>query len=468
MFCAAACGDDGGPSGDEDAGPGRDAGRPRDTGTSPEDDAGPDVDAGGGETDAGMLPPLRDDALLPDWRWDEKAVHAIDSETLGAAFASMGYGPPAGTEIYAVRIVPGVGGPAYVLYEAGGGAFSQDFWPASTVKVLSSLGALEFVGTMGFTGAANVTWDSGFGDTLSAIYDRAIRVSSNIDYDRTIRCAGFDRFNETFLSPENGFPTTVIQRSYARVDVRNVPGMTITEGGRSAYVPARMGVGDFGCPTDGNCANLFELGEAIRRVMLEAEIPAEERFALAPSDVTGLHDALCNATPSFFAAGVPSATRICHKPGWVPYNDCLDHGLIETDTGERFLLAAAAPETEGRTDCVMLAPIAEHVIAALAGRPAAEGMTLQRDAGVPIVAQLDDGGTNAEGRRAYHFTVDAPGADRIEIFTDGYELGEATGGPRFELDYAYFGGGERLVTIRAWSGATQVGYRSFRAMITPP
>jgi hypothetical protein len=336
------------------------------------------------------------------------------------------------------------------------------------VKVLAALGALEFVGGYGFTGAANVTWDSGFGDTLSAIYDRAIRVSSNIDYDRTIRVSGFDWFNETFLSAENGFPTTVIQRSYSGVGVRNVPGLTITEAGRTEYIPARMGTGDFGCPTDGNCADLFELTEGIRRVILEAEIPAEDRFALDPSDVAGLTDALCGATPSFFAAGVPDATRICHKPGWVPYNDCLDHGVIETASGERFLLAASAPETEGRTDCLMLAPIAEHVIAALAGRPADEGMTLQRDAGVPIVAQLDDLGTDGGGRRAYHFTVDAPGADRIEIFTDGYELGEATGGPRFELDYAYYGGGERMVTVRAWAGAAQVGYRSFRAMITPP
>jgi hypothetical protein len=471
LLCTAGCGDDGSPSGDRDGSvtPGEDAGDAREDGDVPDRDAGrSNDDAGTGEPDAG-LPPIRDDALLPDWSWYEKARRAIDSDTLATALtASL----PAESEVYAARIVEGAGGElGYVMYEAGGGAFSQGFWPASTVKVLAALGALEYVGTMGFTGAANVTFDTGFGDDLSAIVDRAIRVSSNIDYDRTVRVAGFDRFNETFLSAERGFPTTVIQRSYSGVGVRWTPGITLTEGAMSAYVPERTAAGTFDCPDDGNCASLFELSEAVRRVVLDAEVPDDERFPIDPADVVRVNDALCGATPSFFATGADAAlgggTRICHKPGWVPWNDCLDHGLVESAAGERFLLAVAAPETEGRSDCRMLSPVAELALGALSGR--SDGMQLQRDAGVPIRVQLDDLGTNPEGMRAYQITVDAAGADRVELFTDHWPIGEAGGGgPRFVVDYAYLGGGERLMVVRAWSGATQVGYRSLRVMIVPP
>jgi hypothetical protein len=451
---------DGGEVPREDGGPGGE-----DAGTPPEDGGGP------GDPDAGPLPPLRDDALFPDWTWHEKAQRAIDSDSLATALTAE---LPPGTEVYAARIIAGAGGElGYVLYEAGGGAFTRDFWPASTVKVLAALGSLEYVQAMGFTGAVHVTFDTGFNDDLSAIADRSIRVSSNIDYDRTVRVAGFDAFNETFLSAERGFPTTVIQRGYSGIGIRYTPGITLDEAGRTAYVPERNATGSYDCPDDGNCAPLFELTEAVRRVVLHDEIPLDERFLIAPADVTRVNDALCGATPSFFAVGAEAAlgagTRICHKPGWVPYNDCLDHGVIESPAGQRFLLAVAAPETEGRTDCAMLSPIAESALRSLAALSDADGMQLQREAGVPLVIQLDDGGRTPEGRRAYRITVDAPLADRVELFTDRWPIGEASGpGPRFVVDYEYLGGGERLVVARAWSGATQIGYRSIRAMITPP
>lgn len=473
----AACGDDDGVTPPEDAGAsGRDASSPQDGG-EPRDAASVDdaetvrLDAGA-PPDAGTLPPLRDDALLPEWRWDEKAAHVMDSSALDAAWSTRGYSLPPSSELYAARIIDGVDGPAYVLYDAGGGAFSQDFWPASTVKLLSTLGALDFMSTLGFTGAATVTFDSGFSDVVSSIYDRAIRVSSNIDYVRTFRIAGFDLFNTGFLSPENGFPTTIIQRSYVSgVSVRTVPGFTLDEAGRSMYVAARSSSATYGCPVDGNCADLFELTEGVRRVMLHDELPATERFSLAPADLAGVQDALCGADPSFFRAGVDTTlgpgARICHKPGWVPDNDCLDHGLVEDETsGERYLLAASTPVGAALSECDLLAGMASSTITAL--RAATSGTPLQHDAGVSITVQLDDHGSTA-GLRAYTITLDAPGADRVELFVDSYALGEPGGlGPRFSLDYSFSTGGERLLVVRAWSGATQIGYRALRVAIAAP
>ncbi len=258
----------------------------------------------------------------------------------------MGYTPPAGTEAYAALVQENALGLAYAYFDYGGGAFAQSFWPASTVKLLSSLAALDWVGSQGFSGAATVKWDSGFSDTVNAIVDRAIRISSNEDYDRTIRIAGFDQLNAVWLSPERGFPETTIKAAYAGFEVKNPPGYTLTEGGNVKVIPPRAATGSYPCASGkNNCANLFELTEAVRRVVLRELIPAGERFDLAPADLIVLDDALCKATPSFFAKGVSAAlgpgASICHKPGWVPGSDSLDHGVIEAADGRRFLLAAA-------------------------------------------------------------------------------------------------------------------------------
>jgi hypothetical protein len=428
---------------------------------------GPDAD-----DDAG-LPPLRDDALLPEWTWEEKARRAVDRWTLPPAYAAAGTLPPAGTEAYAARVVVGVEGPAYVLYESGGGAFVQDFWPASTVKLLAAIGALEFARTLGFTGDAVVAFETGFSDRLRNICDRALVVSSNVDYDRTMQIAGFDRINTEVLTAARGFPTTVLQRSYTGDGVRISPAMTLSEGSRSRSVAERTGTGDYGCgDRDGNCADLFELTEAVRRIVLDAEIPPVERFDLDPADVAALAGMLCRPETSFFLDGVVAALggepRICHKTGSVWSDDYLDHGLVEDPrTGRRVLLAAAVPDQGGDDPSrAALAALAERILRTLAPRD--DGLPLQRDAGIPIVVQLDDLGS-ADGRRRCGITVEAFGADRVDLFTDGWRLGEVAGiGPRFAFEYAYSAGGERLFSVRASRGGVPVGFRALRVRIEPP
>ena len=435
-------------------------------------DADADEDADAGET---TLPPLRDDALDPDFRWDEKARRLLDRGSLAARLAAAGYTLPAGTEVYAARIIDGLEGPAYLLHEAGDGAFSAAFWPASTVKVLAALGALDFVGTLGFTGAATITFDTGFVDRLRNIIDRAIRVSSNEDYDWTVRVAGFDRLNDEFLTPERGFPTVVIQRSYTGTGVRHSPGMVLAEGGREATVPPRDGIVADRCPPrDGNCANLFELVEAIRRLALDAELPASHRLELAPADIDAMLDALCGSSSSYMRPGAErvfgAGVRVCNKTGTVIGDDYLDTGLVEDGvTGDRFLLAFAVPEQGSySTSTVAAQTVGERVLVALATLPV-DGLALQPDAGLPLTVQLDDHGTTGASRRAYTLTIEAPGADRVELFTDGWPIGEAAGpGPRFTVDYAYSSGGDRLLVVRAFRSGALVGYRSMAVHITPP
>ncbi|MBN1769912.1 MAG: hypothetical protein JXB32_01525 [Deltaproteobacteria bacterium] len=438
------------------------------------DEAAADVvmeatDAGAAVEDASsVLPALRDDAAEPGWRWDRKARRVIDRDTLPAAFRRAGYDLPAGAAVYAVRIVPGVEGPAYVLYQAGLGAFSRDFWPASTVKLLAALAALEYVRELGFTGAARVTFDPETADSLRAIVDRSIRVSSNSDYDLTLLLAGVDRLNREFLTAARGFPTTVLQRSYMGLGVPDSPECTLEHGGRSVVVPARRARDDYGCLDGGNCASLFELTEALRRLVLHDELPAAERFDLDDGDRTALLDALCVADSSPFLDGavrvLGTPPRICHKTGSVGGRDFLDHALLEDPaSGERWLLAASVPDQGGGTKSkAALGDLAERVLRALRGRRG--GFALQPDAGIPLVVQLDRTG---RGRRAsVTLTVDAPGADAVELFLDGRPFGDAVPEDgRFVLRPARTPRDDHLLTVVAARAGAPIGHRSSRLSV---
>ncbi|MBI5488689.1 MAG: hypothetical protein HY905_15250 [Deltaproteobacteria bacterium] len=419
-------------------------------------------------------PALRDDAVEPDWSWERKARRVIDRTTLAAAVRKVPFELPEGFAVYAARIVPGVGGPAYVLYQAGTGAFTQEFWPASTVKVLAALGALDFVHSLGLTGAAQVAFDSGATDTLRAIIDRAIRVSSNEDYDLTVLVAGLDRLNQEFLTAERGFPTTVLERSYGGGSVRSSPGMTLTEGERTERVGARRGRASYGCPDNGNCADLFELTEAIRRVVLRAEIPEAERFELDASDLAALDDALCNADSSSFLDGARAAfgvePRICHKTGSSREDEALDHGLIEDPaTGARYLLAAEIPgEGDIPEARERLSALAEQVLRALAKQHG--GLMLQPDAGVPLVVQVDraeSGGRRRGGR--WVLTIDAPCADELAVWVDGRKSEAAAGeGSRFTVETRATPPGDHLVIVVASREGVRIGYRSLRVRFGAP
>jgi hypothetical protein len=143
--------------------------------------------------------------------------------------------------------------------------------------------------------------------------------------------------------------------------------MTVTEGGRQTVIPARSSTADYGCPDAGNCADLFELVDSVRRLVLDAELPAVERFPIDARDVAGLTEALGGAD-GFITSGATGAlgsgTVVYDKPGWVSDLDCVDVGLVVSATGERFLLGVTAPD-DG-SGCDVVAGIAREVLDLLA------------------------------------------------------------------------------------------------------
>ena len=283
---------------------------------------------------------------------------------LEPALAALGYRLPPGAHVYAAKVGKDASGLTYDDYQTGGGALAADFWPASSLKVLAAVGALEFVGKQGFTGAAMVTFGRGAPQTLRSVYDAAIRVSSNGDYDRLVELAGIEWLNKEFLTAARGFPVTVIQKSYTvGGNVRSTVPITLTEGGRKVTLPPRPGrVAE--CPQV-NCSNLFEMSESIRRVVLHNELPPADRFQISPADAAGLSSALLGAEGWFepaVAKVLGPTARIYGKPGQVPGNDCLDVTLIEW-RNQRLLLSATVPESQG--GCPALVALVTNVLKVL-------------------------------------------------------------------------------------------------------
>jgi hypothetical protein len=290
-----------------------------------------------------------------------------DPEPLDARLSAAGYDVPAHALVYGAEVQRGPEGPTYHQVQAGGGPLDEGFWPASSIKVLAALGALDFARSLGFTGEALVVFDIGEkARTLRSIYEAAIADSSNYDYDLLVQIAGRDRLNGEFLTAANGFPATSITRPYDDDDLATSPPMILDQGDRRTYVPERQAKLKPECDA-GNCSNLFEMSESVRRVVLNDEIPAYERFDVDPSDIAALKQALLDADgffPDAVAATVGPNARIYDKPGDADGRDCLDVALIEAPDGRRWLLSASVPHDEG--GCEALSDLATAVLRLMA------------------------------------------------------------------------------------------------------
>ncbi|HTJ76130.1 MAG TPA: serine hydrolase [Acidimicrobiales bacterium] len=287
------------------------------------------------------------------------------SDRLAAAFAAAGYELPEGTSVYVARVREGGGGLRYDEAEAGGGAYDTAFWPASSIKVIAAIGALEYLRTLGFTGDATVSSAASWTSSVRDLYVAALRDSSNEAYDRLVQIAGVDWLNQYFL-PDDGFPATVIQRSYSGEGVASAA-MTVTEGDRSVDVAARVSDTDDSVPDDGNRSDLHDMVDAVRRITLDPELPAGDRLGLAPDDLAAMTQALLDSE-GFVEPGVADAlgdgALVYNKPGWAPGEACVDVGLVvDPATGDRWLLGVASPDDGGA--CTALADIAALALPAL-------------------------------------------------------------------------------------------------------
>jgi hypothetical protein len=300
---------------------------------------------------------------------------AADATSLAAALDAAGVLPEGGNVYGAVVHVGGAGDVRYDEYEAGGGARADTFWPASSIKVLAAVGALEFLADLGFTGSATVAFDDdgeGNGETWTVrdLYEAAVAQSSNDAYDRLVQIAGVDWLNDDFLTAPNGFPDTVIQKSYVDLGPIESPGFTVSEGQASVNVPPREPNEDYGLADDGNRSDLLELAQSIARLTLDAELPPAQRFSIDPADVADLRASLL-AADGFMRPGIVAAlgpdVLVYDKPGYVVGADCVDVAYIETgDPSRAYLLGVTVPD-DGE-DCSTLADVAQAALGFLQSR----------------------------------------------------------------------------------------------------
>jgi hypothetical protein len=418
------------------------------------------------------LKALRDDAIAP-WTWFQQSSAIMSTTALGTAFSAGGYTPPSGTYLLAVRVLKGLGQPAFQYYslaDTAGTYSAGKYWPASTVKLTAAVGALRTLAKYGLTGAASVSFtddDGAYSGTVKNLYTQALEVSSNESYNRLMEIAGFDEMNDQVLTAADSLPQMVLQRRYTHPlptsSLRTSPAITFTEGAATGQIPQRVGVGQHPeCPSEGNCITLLELADVMRRVTLHNELPAQDRFPIAPADLAGLQASLL-ASPTELEPGahlaLGHAVQVYNKDGQVWTDDRLDCGLIvDTVTGDRFLIAISMPY--GTTSDAALSEAARRALLALIAQPTS-GAVLQRDAGAPIVAQLDD-----QGGHSYKITIGAAGADALEVWVDGWPLATPVGpSPYFTLSHTFSKAGDRLMIVKASAKGSVIGYRALTVHI---
>ncbi len=419
--------------------------------------------------------------------WKDRARLVMDHDSLASALRDGGYRFASNAEIYMAEVVPGVGQPALVMYDAGQGAFSQNFWPASSVKLLAAVAALEYIGTLGFTGDAEISgpW---IGDrTVRSIYESAIVRSDNRSYDLLVRIAGIDFINGEFV-PRNGLDSVTIGSDLSGLSILASPSYLLTEWVPAEEISISLPPGVKVVPVRhtvesrrasgyyrSNNIDLFDLAEVVRRVMLADEIAEDHRFGLEDEDIAGLSAALCAAEPAHYEPGAVRIygedAEVCGKSGWWEHTvdpeeeeeeeaqpappSCTDVALIsDPDTGRRVLLAATGGC--GGAGLAGLAAPALEAAAVLFGTP------LQADAGVPIDAVL----TNADGLLEVSLETTAQWA---LVFVDGDRPVVAVRrGDRLETSVTLPGDGPHLLVVVGVSYAARVGYRAIDFEVSAP
>ncbi len=308
-------------------------------------------------------------ALTITARAEEKTIcsqqRLMDSERLGEVLREQGYVPGEDFKALVVEIETREGcGLLYRYYDyEGTSGEGRSWWPASTVKLLAAVAALERLHSWGFGPAARVTFEyreiEGGPATLTVeqIVRGAITPSDNVAYDRLVEIAGYEWLNDIFLSDDKGLGGSVLQRGYGgrhryadsgRGSLRHSPRITLVEGNKTKVLPERSSTKNYDCPGQGNCVPLRDLAECLRRVMLHDELPAKERFELGGEELTLLRSALSGRRKRGLGVvkGLNSAfgedrLRFHHKAGFA-LKWFSDNVFVEdTASGRKWLVALA-------------------------------------------------------------------------------------------------------------------------------
>ncbi len=289
----------------------------------------------------------------------------VDTERLGELLKVRGVdvGPDFKALVVVILEQPGCG-LVYRTYDHNGtSAETESWWPASTVKLLAAVAALERLHQWGFSPAASVTFHYAEAEggevsqTVTDIVRAAIIPSDNTAFDRLVEIAGYEWLNDLFLSDANGLGASVLQRGYGgrhryadsgRGSLRNAPKITLSEGQKRRTLPATQSRKSYPCPDQGNCVPLRDLSDCLRRVMLHEQLPETERFKLSPEQLAMLRLALSaqrdrglGVVNGLKEAFGPNRLVLHHKAGYALQWFSDNVFVHDRQTGRRWLVALA-------------------------------------------------------------------------------------------------------------------------------
>ncbi len=427
----------------------------------------------GGKEDA---EPIRAPAPQPvlselNLSWYDRSAALADRETLGKTFDKRGYTPPRESYLLIGRISKIAGKPAFTWFSLGDTGFdasADSFWPASMVKLIAAVGALETLHAQGLNGSSKISFTDGRGEysgNASRLYGSALSHSNNVAYDRLIKIAGFDALNEDLLSPSNGFPFMTMQCSYDKENdpsLRTSPAIEYEDKKLTGVIPERTSEAVHEqCPEGANCATLFELLHLLARVVLHDEMDVEDRFNLHWTDKKALRRYLEKA-PTRIGPGIEEALghpiTVYNKGGRVPDMVANDHALaVDEENGRRYLVAASIAEDHSKDETkAMIAELVHRGMEAVAYKMN-RGFPVARDGGVPLEFAWNPVGEEGE---AVSVSVSAPQeVDSLKLFEGSKEIAVSAGEP-ISIERPVPGEKPQLYVAVARKGKRIVGYKS--------
>ena len=326
---------------------------------------------------AGLEPELAEIALdTAEWRAEGVVVRAPSWPALWTALAdrsSLGLAAkkiPPGVYALVTEVVPGVGQVALHSFSLGDTGFVSSqgrYNPASSVKIIAAVGALQRMAGAGFSSAAIVTGKldgQTYRGPMIDLVQRALVYSDNEAYDWLQALAGHDTINEAVLGRPFRWPALAVRSRFSPHKTygffSDTPAFGVEELGRRGELPALRGHPKLAtCPN--NCVSLAALQDITRRTVLHWEIDPAHRFALPPQDIAAIREFIHHAADRFSEGAAPvlggpvhSYTRFGNTTGWFTGNglvvrhkaDAFVPGLGTAPNAPRYLLTFAAPWQE--------------------------------------------------------------------------------------------------------------------------
>lgn len=393
----------------------------------------------------------------------KKASLAVDTRTLAQLFRRQGYRPPRRGYLLVSRLVSGLGQPATQSMSLGQTGLQPSpgrYWPASTIKLWASLGALMRLKQAGLSSQSVLQFSDALGTfrgNAAALY----KPMGNVEYDRLLRIAGLDKLNNQFRV-KLGLQHTILRRGYGGTGrMSRSPEIRTLDQGRPGRLRATRSRTNW--PTcRRNCTSLFELQEMLKRLVLHQEFPKAQRLPLSSSDASKLARSL----RSQWKWVKPAITRVLgqnaiiyNKAGSVPGNHLLDNAVILSQKG-RYLLTVASPwprrastETRALHSLNELARRGLWAIEQLTNKQSEALLPFQADTGTKPTWRLR---AKRRGRKTlYQLTWQARGLDRLVVWAGKTKRNaRRLTKDRFQTPWMRLPAGETLFFVRGYKHQT--------------